>query len=138
MTLALDIGAQLCASTGMTALPDDLTRTPVMRVSVELPGDADSDGIVDLAPLGPNVPCCRSIRWMGSGAATLYYQPATPREVFTASETAAGVPVTVSGRQYLPLDFLSDGEEQPVQAVSLLNTDGGSVTSTAGPYVVIF
>jgi hypothetical protein len=119
------------------SLPDDLTRTPVMRVSVVLPGDAAAE-IVDLVALGPATSSCRSIRWMGAGAATVYYQPATPRTAFTASETAAGVPVMVGERQFLPLPFLSQGEEQDVQAVALLNTDGAGHTSTAGTYVVTF
>lgn len=120
------------------SLSEDLTRTPDGRVSVALPGDATS-GVVAIVPLSPTPGvACRSIRWMGAGTATLWYSPTIPRSVFTASETAAGVPVTFGGKQYLPLSFLSQGEEQPVQATALLSSNGAGATSTAGTYVVIY
>lgn len=122
------------------SLADDLTRTPMLRVSVALPGDA-TGGVVTLVNLGPDgAVSCRSIRWMGSGAATLWYQPALARRglTFTTSETAAGLPVSFASRQWLPLSFLAQGEEQPVQALALLADDSAGHASTAGTYLVVF
>lgn len=119
-------------------MSDDLTIPPLMRVQAIIPTDAVG-ATVDLLPYGPNgaVPC-RSIRWMGSGPATLWYQPHMRRSLFTASETGVGVPVSFESRQWLPLYFLTQGEEQCVQALALLADDGSGHASTTGTYSVVF
>lgn len=114
----------------MATRADNLHQTPIHHATVALPGDA-TDHLVQLGGMSPDGGACKRVRWLGSGAATLWYVPATPRTAdgYTASEIAATVP---NARGALKRLFFAQGEAVDIQAIALDDA------STAGNWEVTF
>lgn len=115
---------------------DNLNRPPTVHASVTTGAEAsgaDVEGSVayDLRPLGPQAAQgAIYVRWMGSGAATLWYKPLAPRNAYSASEGVSGVPKDVANvGSFIRLDFAAQYEGQFLQA-SHIHGD-----STAGTWV---
>lgn len=116
-------------------LPIDTTDRPPSNhatVVVGAGGDVEPAAALDVRPFGPAANSgAIYARWMGSGAAVLWYLPLTPRQAYTESETTAGVPKEVADiGDFIPLDFASQYEGQFLQA-SHIHGD-----STAGTWIL--
>lgn len=107
---------------------DNVLQTPLSRATVTLPADKVAN-VVKLGPLGPDGGPCKAIRWMGSGAAVLWYIPVTARRGYTVTEAAVHVP---NARGAIKEVFFIQGEEHLIQADAI---DGDS---TAGDWEVTF
>lgn len=105
----------------MPSRADDLNQTPLSHAQVTIPTDA-TDGLVNLLPLGPDNGACKAIRWLGSGAAVLWYVPATPRLAYTTTEQAVPTP---NERGAIPASYKVEGEERQIQAVAI-DTDSAN------------